>query len=121
MPKNINSDERTRNPVVDGLVVLFGVFDFLVDFVGVVWFAGFVPCAHVNADSETVRQQLLRSLDVNVLGCRGGSGMEVRVVRSKLATEGYITRRQKKLCKRNLQTHHPCDEQPHESSCNSSG
>ena len=95
MPKNINNDECTRDPIVDGLIVLFGVFDFIVDFVRVIRFTGFVPCAHVNADSESVRQQLLRGLDVNVLGCRGGSGMEVRMVRSKLATEGYITRHQK--------------------------
>ena len=94
--------ERTGNPVVDGLIVLFGVYDIIVDFVRVIRLAGFVPCAHVDTDSEAVRQQLLRGLDVNVFGCRRGGGMEVRVVRSKLATVGYIARRQKKVCKTSL-------------------
>ena len=99
MPKNINKG-HTGNPVVDSLIVLFGIYDIIVDFVRVIRFAGFVPCAHVNTDSEAVRQQLLRGLDVNVSGCRRGGRMEVRVMRSKLATEGYITRRQQSLQKK---------------------
>ena len=99
--KHINNDEHTGDPVVDGHIVLFGVFDIIVDFVGVIRFPGFVPCTHVNADSEAVRKQLLRGLDINVLGGSGGSGMEVGVVRSKLATEGYGT--VKKLFKGSLQ------------------
>lgn len=55
MSKNTNKDGQTGNPVVDGLIVLFGVFDIIVDFVRIIWFAGVVPCAHVNTDSKTVR------------------------------------------------------------------
>lgn len=53
--KNTNKDGRTGNPVVDGLIILFGIFDIIVDFVSIIRFAGVVPCAHVNTDSKTVR------------------------------------------------------------------
>jgi hypothetical protein len=44
---------------------------------------------HVDANSEAVWHELLGRLDVNVTRGSRGSRVEVRVVRSKLATEGY--------------------------------
>lgn len=48
-----------------------------------------MPGAHVDADGEGVREQVLCGLDVDILARSGGVGVEVWVVRSKLATECY--------------------------------
>ena len=81
-------DQLTRNPVINGLVVLRGVFDVLVYLARVIWLRRPVPCAHVDADGEAVREQLLRRLDVDVASSRWRVGVEARVVRGELATEG---------------------------------
>ena len=77
------------NPVVDGLVVLLGVLDVLVDLAGIVGLAGSVPGTHVDADGEAVGQELLRGPDVDVLARGGRVGVEVRVVGGELAAEGW--------------------------------
>lgn len=114
-------NEHTGNPVVNCLIILLGVLDVVMNFARVIRFTGSVPCAHVNTDSETLGKQLLCGLDVNVLGCSRGSGMEVRVVRSKLATDSCTACCQKNVPKEVDNAHHPCEEQPRESSCNSNG
>lgn len=76
------------HPVVDGLVVLLCVRDVLVNLLGVVHLSRLVPGAHVNANGEAIRVDLLRSLNVDVPAHRGRRGMEARMVRGELATEG---------------------------------
>jgi len=44
---------------------------------------------HVDANSEAVRHELLGRLDVNVTSSGRRSRVEVGMVGSKLATEGY--------------------------------
>lgn len=44
---------------------------------------------HVDAHSETIRHELLGRLDVNVTRSGRGSRVEMRVMGSKIATEGY--------------------------------
>lgn len=68
------------DPVVDGLIVLLGVFDVLVNLGRVVRLTRAVPGAHVDADGEAVRKNLLRSLDVDVLAGSRRGRVEVRVV-----------------------------------------
>ena len=66
----------------------FCVLDVLVHLRRVVRLAGAVPGAHVDADGQGVREQLLRGLDVDVVARRGRVGVELRVVRGELAAEG---------------------------------
>lgn len=77
------------DPVVNGLVVLLSVLDVLVDLGRIVRLAWTVPGAHVDADGEAVRKNLLRSLDVDVLAGSRRGRVEVRVVRSELPAERY--------------------------------
>ena len=85
MPK---PDQLTRNPVINGLVVLRGVLDVLVYLARVIWLRRPVPCTHVDTDSQAVRVNLLRGLDVDVTARCRRAGMEVWVVRGELAAEG---------------------------------
>ena len=57
---------QTRNPIIDSLVVIFGVLDILVDFAGVEWLRRAVPSTHVNTNSQRVREELFGGLDVDV-------------------------------------------------------
>lgn len=47
-----------------------------------------VPGTHMNSDSESVREHLLRGPDINVPRGGGRGGVEVGVVGGQLATEG---------------------------------
>ncbi len=48
-----------------------------------------MPSAHMNSNSKSIREQLLRRPDVNVLGSSRRRRMEVRMVGSKFPSEGY--------------------------------
>ena len=85
MPRRLN---MICDPVIDRLVVLLGVDDILVDLGRVVRLRRTVPGTHVDTDSERVREELLRGPDVDVLAGGWGTGVEVRVVRGELTTEG---------------------------------
>lgn len=92
------------NPIVDRLVVLLGVLDVLVDLGWVVYVTWLVPrtcngyqssCprmerqqkrTHVDADGETVGENALGGLDVDVLARSRRRRVEVRVVGSQFAT-----------------------------------
>lgn len=127
--------DMVGDPVVDGLVVLFGVLDGVVHLVGIVGLRGTVPCTydtieseaatqlatktsltHVDANSEAVRVDLLRSLDVDVAASSWGAGVEVRVMRSQLATEGCNEEADEFISQIICEglTYHPCGAQPHE-------
>ena len=82
-------DQLTRNPIINGLVVLRGVLDVLVYLARVIWLRRPVPCTHVDADSQAIRQQLLRSLDVDISACGRRCRVEVGVVRGEFATESF--------------------------------
>ena len=85
MPRRLN---MVRDPVVNRLVIVLAILDILMHLRRIVRVAGLVPGAHVDADGEAVREQLLRRLDVDVASIRRRVGVEARVVRGELATEG---------------------------------
>lgn len=94
------------NPVVDGLIVLLGVNDILVDLGGVVGLARNVPgtwrdnldayscenkcrCTHVDAYGKAVGVDLLSSLNIDVFGGGWRCRVEAWVMRSEFTAESY--------------------------------
>ena len=78
-----------RDPVVDGLVIIFGVLDVLVHLGSIVRVSGLVPGTHMNANSETVRVDLLRCPDIDILGGSRRRRVEPRMMRCEFTTECY--------------------------------
>lgn len=79
-----------RDPVVYSLIILLRVFDVLVDLRRVEGLSGAMPGTHVNADGKSIREDLLRGLDINIPACGRGGRVEVWMMRGELAAEGYI-------------------------------
>lgn len=52
------------------------------DFIRVIWLRRLVPCSHVNTNSEPVRIDLLRRLNVNITASSGRTRVEVWVMGS---------------------------------------
>ena len=82
-------DQLTRNPVINGLVVLRGVLDVLVHLGSIVRVSGLVPGTHMNANSETIRVDLLRCPDIDILGGSRRRRVEPRMMRCEFTTECY--------------------------------
>ncbi len=83
MPSSL---DVVSNPIINGLVIFCAVLDIIVDLVGIVRLAWPVPGAHMNSDGQTVGEELLRGLDVNILGYSSRSGVEVGMVGSELSS-----------------------------------
>lgn len=93
-----------RDPVIDSSIILFRVCDVLVNLRGVEGLSRAVPSAHVNADGESIGEDLLGGLNINVSACGGRGRVEVWMVRGELATEGCVAHKLSKNAKTSKKT-----------------
>lgn len=76
------------DPIINGLVVFFGVRNVLVHLGRVVCITWLVPCTHVDSHGKTVGEDFLGCLEIDILARRRRVGMEMRMVRRELSAEG---------------------------------
>ena len=109
----------TRDPIVNGLIILGRVLDTVMNLLGIVFFSWFVPSTHMQSDSETIGKNALGSPQINVMANSRRIGMEMWVMRSQFTTEGCTNQREYRQDDYSVTTYHPSVWQLHASPCNS--